>query len=372
MFRIRGKKLSRGVFYWKLRRIRNDLAGRSRFRQVQRRIRRDRKGKLPLNLYGRWDILSKDDWKKAIRKYNPGDPMISLGKVEQKLRLEEKGVSIPDTYLVLDTEEDIDRFSNWMDKWEDGFVIKPSGGHGGSGVLVIDRKIGGRFFKPSGKHLERERIINHARRIMEGLYTRGRPDSVLVEERLSLSKQVWELMTPGLLDIRVVVFKGFPVMAMTRLPTRRSGGRANIHKGAVAAGISISEGAITSATYNRRSVKRHPSTDRTIIGFRFNMWDTILEQASAAADAMGMGFAGVDLCVDRKKGVVVIEVNKRPGLEIQNANRSGLKRRMRYVKSQIRREEIDPGSVGPGVKAEISRNWDGRNWERERGEAEEE
>jgi hypothetical protein len=45
---------------------------------------------------------------------------------------------------------------------------------------------------------------------------------------------------------------------------------------------------------------------------------------------------------------------------------------MRYVKSQIRSEGIDPGSVGPGVKAEISRNWDGRNWERERGEAEEE
>ena len=298
--------------------------------------------------------------------------MISLGKVEQKLRLSERGVSIPDTYMVLDTVDDLDRLSEWMNEWRDGFVIKPSSGHGGSGVLVIDRKIGGRFYKPSGKHLESEIIRRHAERITEGVFTRGMEDSVLVEERLVLSSQIWELRTPGLLDIRVVVFKGFPLMAMTRLPTVRSGGRANIHKGAVAAGISISEGMITSATYNRRSVKRHPSTERTIIGFRFNMWDTILEQSSAAADAMGMGFAGVDLCVDKNKGVVVIEVNKRPGLEIQNANKSGLKKRMKFVNRSLRKEGIDPDTIGPGVKAEISRNWDGQNWEKPKEELEEE
>jgi glutathione synthase/RimK-type ligase-like ATP-grasp enzyme len=175
-----------------------------------------------------------------------------------------------------------------------------------------------------------------------------------------------------LLDIRIVVLRGFPLMAMTRLPTRRSMGRANIHQGAIGAGISLSEGRITAATLLRRNVKTHPSSGRQIVGFRFNMWEDILENASAAADASGLGFVGVDITIDRDLGTVVLEVNKRPGLEIQNANRAGLRRRIRWVERNIRKEGKDFLDLGPGIKAELSRKWDAAGWRRYRDEYPEE
>ena len=179
-----------------------------------------------------------------------------------------------------------------------------------------------------------------------------------------LSRRLRELTTIGLLDIRVVVFRGFPIMAMTRLPTKRSGGRANVHQGALAAGISVSEGRITSASIMRKNVRKHPRTGRNIIGFRFNMWEDILESASSAAEAMGMGFAGVDLTVDDDLGVVVIEVNRRPGLEIQNANRAGMRKRIQHVNRKIRKEGKELELIGPGLKVELARKWDSEGWSR--------
>jgi glutathione synthase/RimK-type ligase-like ATP-grasp enzyme len=194
----------------------------------------------------------------------------------------------------------------------------------------------------------------------------------MIEERLLLSKRLRELMTPGLLDIRVVVYRGFPIMAMTRLPTKRSGGRANIHQGAIGAGISISEGRIISATYLRRTIKKHPTSGKGLIGFQFYMWEEILEVSSEAGSCLGMGFVGVDLTVAEGKGVVVLEVNKRPGLEIQNANKAGLKRRIKWVERYLRKNRISENDIGPGIKAELSRNWDSAGWKKEEVISEEE
>jgi glutathione synthase/RimK-type ligase-like ATP-grasp enzyme len=167
-----------------------------------------------------------------------------------------------------------------------------------------------------------------------------------------------------LVDIRVVVFRGFPIMAMTRIPTKRSEGKANIHQGALAAGITISEGRIHTATCERRTVRKHPSTGRELIGFRFNEWETILETASAAAMAMDLGYVGVDLTVDENKGVLVIEVNRRPGLEIQNANRSGLLKRIRYAERMWRTQLRRTPDLGPGIRVELARSWDRTDWGR--------
>jgi D-alanine-D-alanine ligase-like ATP-grasp enzyme len=37
-----------------------------------------------------------------------------------------------------------------------------------------------------------------------------------------------------------------------------------------------------------------------------------------------LGYAGIDVCLDERRGPVVIEVNARPGIEIQNALQKGL------------------------------------------------
>lgn len=343
-----------------------------RFKQVQKKLRKDREGKLPVSWYGGRDILTKENWKALIDRYNPKELMETLDKVEEKVRLREAGVPIPETFMIIETEEDLERFSKWMKESDGRFVVKPTKGHGGSGVLVVHGKAAKRYILTSGKGVEEDHIVRHTRRILEGVYTRNEPDRALIEERLVISRKLRELQTQGLLDIRVVAFKGFPIMAMTRLPTKVSGGRANIHLGAIGAGISISEGRIISATYLRRNIKRHPSSGRTLVGFKFNMWEEILEKAAEAASCIGMGFVGVDLTLAEGKGVVVIEVNKRPGLEIQNANSAGMKRRIRWVEKFLRKNGIDPKQVGPGLKSELSRDWDTAGWRKRRVPGEDE
>ncbi|MFW3146701.1 MAG: sugar-transfer associated ATP-grasp domain-containing protein [Thermoplasmatota archaeon] len=344
----------------------------NRFKQVQQKLRRDSEGRMPHSFYGSRDILTKEQWKDLVIKYNPKEVLDTLDKLEEKARLKEAGVPIPETFLVVETEEDLERFDRWLKNVNKGFVVKPSKGHGGSGVLVVDRRVAQRFILVSGRGVEKVSLLRHAKRIMNGAYSKGAPDRAVVEEKLVLSRRLREIMTPGLPDIRIVALKGFPIMAMTRLPSKRSGGRANIHQGAIGAGISISEGRITSATLLRKNVKRHPSSGKTIVGFRFNMWEEILETASAAADAMNMGFVGVDLTVDDNRGVVVLEVNKRPGLEIQNANRAGLKKRMKWVDSYLKKNRLDHRELGPGIKAELSRTWDLNGWSRKKEDGEEE
>lgn len=317
---------------------------------------------MPLSFYGTKDILTKEQWKGLIEKYNPREILDSIDKIEEKARLKEAGVKIPETYMVLEDLDDLDALGEWLSRRKGGFVIKPSKGHGGSGVLVVQKKVARRFILTSRKGVEAGQILKHTKRIIEGAFTKGIPDRAIVERKLELSRRLREIMTPGLADIRVVALQGFPIMAMTRLPTKRSGGKANIHQGAIGAGITISGGEICSATYLRKNVKNHPVSGRNLIGFRFNMWDEILETASAAADAMDMGFVGVDLAVDDTAGVVVLEVNKRPGLEIQNANRSGMKRRIRWIERYIRRNGDQVKGLGPGIKAELTRTWDAQGW----------
>ncbi len=333
-----------------------------RFRQVQRELRREGSLRLPVSFYGKSDILEKDAWRGYLKKYNPQNLMESMDKLYQKEILDLAEIPTPGTLMTITAEEELVSFQDWLAERKDGFVIKPSQGHGGTGILVVERVVVKKFILTSGKGVEASYLVRHAMRIINGRYLGGTPDTALIEERIILSRRLRELATMGLLDIRVVVFRGFPIMAMTRLPTKGSGGKANVHQGAFAAGISISEGRIISGTIGRRSSRRHPGTGRSLVGFGFNMWEDIMETASAASDAMGMGFAGVDLAVDDIRGVLVIEVNRRPGLEIQNANRAGLRRRIRFVERMIRKEKMDTLAIGPGIKAELSRNWDKRGW----------
>jgi alpha-L-glutamate ligase-like protein len=266
----------------------------------------------------------------------------------------------------METEDDLLRFSSWLEDRDGGFALKPASGHGGAGIIVVDRKASGSFIRSSGRLIDRTRLVEHASRILKGTYSGLPQDRAFAEERIHLSRSLREIDTPGLLDIRIVTLRGFPLMAMTRLPTERSGGKANIHQGAIGAGISISEGRIISATHLRRTTKRHPGSGRALVGFRFNLWDSMLETASLAADASGLGYVGIDMTLDDRRGLVVIEVNKRPGLEIQNANGAGLLKRIRWVERQVRKLKLEPEKMGPGIKAELSRVWDLNGWEKGR------
>ena len=71
------------------------------------------------------------------------------------------------------------------------------------------------------------------------------------------------ITSEGVPDVRIVVYRGVPVMAMTRLPTLRSGGRANLHQGAVAAGIDLESGLTTHAILHSQPIEQPPGHGRS-------------------------------------------------------------------------------------------------------------
>ncbi len=206
------------------------------------------------------------------------------------------------------------------------FVLKPARGAGGAGIIVIAGRKGDRFVKASGAVLRRRDLEGHACDVIAGAYSPGgRDDVLLVEERLRPDPVLGAVAYRGVPDIRVLAFRGVPVLAMVRLPTRRSDGRANLHLGGLGVGVNLASGPTTYGVARRRAVGRHPDLGVALDGITVPAWDDVLVLAARAAEAVGLGFVGVDVVVDAERGPLVLELNARPGLTIQLANRRGLR-----------------------------------------------
>jgi len=212
------------------------------------------------------------------------------------------------------------------------FVLKPAHGAMGNGIVVVRGRDGDRFRLAGGRSVSLDDLSYHAAGVISGLYAiAGQTDVAMVEERLLVHPELAAIASEGVPDVRVVVYRGVPVMAMTRLPTLRSGGRANLHQGAVAAGIDLESGRTTHAILQSRPIQRHPDTGEALLGRAIPGFADVLGHALRAADETGLGYVGADLVVDAEHGPVLLEMNARPGLMIQLANRAGLLPRLHAV-----------------------------------------
>jgi len=132
-------------------------------------------------------------------------------------------------------------------------------------------------------------------------------------------------------DIRVIVYDSVPVMAMLRLPTQHSNGCANLHQGAIGIGIDIRTGITTKAVFYGKEAKYIPGTKTKVRGIKIPKWNKILKIAVQAQKASKLGYAGIDVVLDEEDGPLVLEVNARPGLQIQLANGASLRTRLERV-----------------------------------------
>ncbi len=80
-------------------------------------------------------------------------------------------------------------------------------------------------------------------------------------------------------------------------------------------------------------MEHHPDTGGLIAGLEIPHWDQILALTARCHDLVGLGYIGVDIVLDRTLGPLMLEINARPGLSIQLANRQGLLPRLRSLEA---------------------------------------
>lgn len=215
---------------------------------------------------------------------------------------------------------------------EEAFALKPARGAMGNGILVVRGRDGNHFRTGGGRRVTREDLGFHASGIISGLYSLGgQPDAVFAEECLEIHEDLRPIASDGVPDIRIVVYRGVPVMSMIRLPTVGSRGKANLHQGAVGAGIDLRTGRTTHAVIRSTPTTRHPDTREAVVDRPVPEFARALSIAVAATDQTGLGYVGADVVVDQRYGALILELNARPGLAIQIANQAGLVNRLEAV-----------------------------------------
>ena len=262
------------------------------------------------------------------RKYYP----IVDDKTLTKKAAMAAGITVPKLIGVVDNMHDVRDLAAIIGDQQQ-FVIKPTRGSGGKGILVIVRREDEYFIKPSGMRLKLDDLKRDVSNILSGLYSLGgKPDKALIEELILFDDQLQSYSYEGVPDIRVIIFRGYPVMAMIRCPTHASDGKANLHQGGVGVGLDIATGRATYATQYNRKVMKHPDTGIAFEELRVPQWEELLVLASRCYELTKMGYIGCDIVIDKRYGPMILELNARPGLAIQIANQTGLKHRLDKVR----------------------------------------
>lgn len=267
-----------------------------------------------------------------ISRYNERKrfPLVD-NKLLTKHAAEQAGIAVPELRGVVESPHQLNTLSELLDPLEE-FVVKPTRGSGGKGILVISRRENGKFVKPGGQALDLSYIRHYISNILSGVYSLGgKPDTAFIEALVHCVPTLDQYSYEGLPDIRVILFKGFPVMAMLRCPTHGSDGKANLHQGAVGVGIDVTTGRALNAVQNNIVVHSHPDTGVDFSDLAIPDWDVLLRLAASCYELTGLGYMGCDIVVDRDRGPLILELNARPGLSIQTASGIGLRDRLRTV-----------------------------------------
>ncbi|MEQ9556107.1 MAG: alpha-L-glutamate ligase-like protein, partial [Rhodospirillales bacterium] len=256
-------------------------------------------------------------------------------KLKSKRLAEAAGIAVPPLFGVIEYPHEVRSFAAIVQDHED-FVVKPAEGSGGDGILVVVGRDGAGFRLANGIVLSADDMRFHINNILAGTFSLGgQPDKALIEYRIRFDPLFKHIAFQGVPDIRIIVFHGVPVMAMTRLPTEQSSGKANLHQGAIGAGIDMTTGLTLNAVWHDRIITTHPDTGAAVSGVQIPHWQTLLRHAARSFDLTHLGYQGIDMVLDSERGPVMLELNARPGLSIQIANGEGLGLRLAKVEERL-------------------------------------
>jgi len=288
-----------------------------------------------------------------ITRLNPRRlyPRVDDKALTKELALE-AGMAVPELYGIIRHQREVRAFADIVGE-RNSFVIKPAQGSGGDGILVVIGRSQRRrnFYRlSSGVLISAAEIAHHISNIVSGQYSlSGNPDKAIIEYCVQFDPVFADVSYQGVPDIRVIVYRGYPAMAMVRLPTRASDGKANLHQGAVGAGVDMSLGETLTGVLDNEVVDEHPDTGALVSGLRIPQWNFILHSSARGYDVTGLGYLGVDMVIDSEHGPLILEMNARPGLSIQIANCTGLASRIARI------DEIHDEKAGPEERARLAR-----------------
>src|SRR3990167_8282576 len=281
----------------------------------------------------------------SYRHNNRQGRIIANSKIQTAKVLKSCNVPSPKIYKKFRVPYDIQTY-DWS-CLPSAFALKPSRGLGGEGIIVVKKKSvdGKSWITTQREKVTGEDLKLHVLDVLEGAFSMGNvPDVAFIQEYVGRHKAFRKYAYRGTPDIRIIVFNKVPVMAMLRLPTKESGGRANLHQGAIGVGVDIATGITTKAIWHVELIRRKPGTKRKLHGIKIPNWNEILETAVSAHIASKLGYLGVDIVLHPERGPMVLELNAQPGLQIQLANLSGLRRKLERV------EDLEVRDAEHGVK----------------------
>lgn len=244
-------------------------------------------------------------------------------KAKTKELLERNSVPVPETYTIIERVWEIDEKLESISGLNE-MVVKPSNGSGGSGILILGRNKAGNWQTPGKKTYDAGTLKMHIAAILYGAFAHEKADKCIIEQKIEPHPVLVEIYSDGIADVRIILHHDQPLMAMLRVPTDLSSGKANLHQGAIGVGIEMEEGRLKQGYYRNRFVDEHPNTGIAFNGIQLPYWEEMIRISVQAAQLVPLKYLGVDIIIDQHRGPLVIEINARPGLQIQNANRQGL------------------------------------------------
>jgi len=269
-------------------------------------------------------------------------------KVLTAQRAEAWGIAMPQNYIVIENYGSLKNLDVKLQDYE-SFVIKPANGSQGNGIIVIkeiikEEKNGEvRILcrRSNDKLMELDEVKHHISGILSGLYSlSGQSDTAIIQAKVDKHPIFDDFSFGGIPDIRVIVFEGYPVMSMVRLPTKSSDGRANLHQGAIGAGLNLANGWTNNAVIKNQVIDVHPDTGHKLSGLKLPFWKEILELAARCYDMVELGYLGADIVLTPDQGPILLELNARPGLGIQIANLAGLVPRLEKIRNEAPRNVL--------------------------------
>lgn len=285
-------------------------------------------------------ILGMNRRNALIQRFNPPKAIKTVNqKFQTKQKLAAADVPVPETIALIGSKTTLANFD--FASLPDAFAIKPNRGSQGQGVILFDGRSEAGWKRLNGEIFTLAMLRQHIGRIHDGEFSMEGidGDEAIIEPLIRTHPDMARLIPFGLPDIRIICLGDRPLMAMTRLPTTESSGRANLHQGAVGAAIDFRDGTIFRAVQAQVEIDHHPSTGVRLIGQKIPFWDEVVTAARRCSAALDLGYVGVDVVIDAACGVQVLECNAYPGLEIQNVNGAGLATRIEWVerRRQVRR-----------------------------------